>query len=152
MPEGMRSVLQSEWRIDLFKFRAFKISVRKLLDAIEEPPAPSIMISPRQRKEMAIEAAKSFGGGPELNKLFVETSKSPDSFAAFVFTNLWTQFVNSDLPMTKDELNMIRNHPAMGRIMEREYYGFQRALNDLSLDKGAKGKAEALEKLKVRRR
>src|SRR5262245_35878381 len=34
----LRAEWQSEWRTDLFKFRAFKFAVGKLLDALEEPP------------------------------------------------------------------------------------------------------------------
>jgi hypothetical protein len=147
----LRTVYQSEWRTDLFNFRAFKAAARKLLDAIEEPPAPSDMFTPKQRKEMAINAAKSFGGGPELIKRFVEIHKSPESYATFVFTNLWTLFVKSHLPMTEDELKMIRSSPVVGRVMEREYYGFQRARNDLALDKTTKRRAEALKKLMERR-
>jgi hypothetical protein len=43
-----RSEVQREWRTDLFKFRAFKFAVKKLLDTLEEPPESTMTQEKRE--------------------------------------------------------------------------------------------------------
>ncbi len=124
-----RAYIQREWRTDLFKFRAFKFAVGKLLDALEEPPGE---IRPAITEEQAKEADVA-NVGPEFIKYMVEVYKSPESFGADAYKHLWTQVVMSKYPLTNAELRMIRKHPDLGRVMEREYFGFQRARKALEL-------------------
>jgi hypothetical protein len=126
-----KSLFQSEWRTDLFKFRAFKIAVKKLLDALEEPPAEQEYLTQEQREQMRRETVEQFGS--EFTKMFDEIRKSPESYGAWTLGNLWARFTNSHLPFTENELRMMQRHPDFGRVMEREYYGFQKARKALEL-------------------
>ena len=144
MPDAdIRSYFHKEWRTDLFKFRAFKFAVIKLLDALEVPTAPEFPITEEHREK----AAAALGGTPEFTKLFLETHKSPEDFGDFTFKNLWTQVVMSKYPFTEQERKMIRKHPFLGQVMEREYYGFQRARQALELKPEELRAQEALELL-----
>ena len=140
----VRSYFQQEWRTDLFKFRAFKFAIGKLLDALEEPPGE---IRPAMTEEQAKDANKFFGTSPEFMKLMVEIYKSPESLGAHQFANLWTQVVKSDLPFTEAERKMMLKDPIFGRVMEREYYGFQRARKALELRPEAEVTMEFLSKV-----
>src|SRR5262245_49605985 len=50
-----RSWHRREWRIDLFKFRAFKFAVKKLLDTLEEPPESSSQMTEEERERSLLE-------------------------------------------------------------------------------------------------
>jgi hypothetical protein len=65
--------------------------------------------------------------------MFDEIRKSPESYGAWTLGNLWARFTNSHLPFTENELRMMQRHPDFGRVMEREYYGFQKARKALEL-------------------
>jgi hypothetical protein len=128
-----RSQIQGEWRTDLFQFRAFKVAVKKLLDTLEEPPESPSPITEEQHEQIARESAEKFGITPELSKLFSEIRKSPEAMGAWVLGNVWTRFTHSHLPFTENERRMMREHPILGRAMEREYYDFQKARKALEL-------------------
>jgi hypothetical protein len=148
IPETVvRSALQKEWRTDLFTFRAFKIAVGKLLEALEEPPAPWMPITKKQREAYAMERAKKFGDDPAFTKLFLETYKSPESLAAYEFAHFWTSVVKSDLPFTEREREWMRDDPRLGRVVEREYYGFQGALKALELKPEEEDLFEAIKRI-----
>lgn len=129
----VRSMFQREWRTDLFKFRAFKVAVKKLLDTLEEPPESPSIITEEEREQMQRDAAEKFGSSPEFIKLFLEIHKSPEAMGAWVFANTWTRFTKSDLPFTEAERRMMQRHPILERAMEREYRGFQKARKALEL-------------------
>jgi hypothetical protein len=109
MPDKyIRSVLQREWRTDLFQFRAFKFAVKKLLDTLEEPPEKPSRITEEERERIAKDTAEQFGSSPEFTKLFLEVHKSPEARGAWVFGNVWTRFTKSDLPFSDAQRRMMR--------------------------------------------
>jgi hypothetical protein len=140
----VRSYFQQQWRTDLFKFRAFKFAIGKLLDALEEPPGE---IRPAMTEEQAEDVNKFFGTSPEFMKLMVEIYKSPESLGAHQFASLWTQVVKSDLPFTEAERKMMLKHPILGRVMEREYYGFREARKALELEPEREDEWKAIERI-----
>ena len=139
--------MQREWRTDLFKFRAFKFAVKKLLDTLEEPPEASSRITEEERERYAREAAENFGYGPEFTKLLSEIDKSPEAKGACVFGNVWTRFTKSHLPPTEAERRMAREHPILGRAMEREYHDFQKARKALELEPEREDEFEAIKRI-----
>jgi hypothetical protein len=142
----LRSELRNRWRTDLFKFRAFKFAVKKLLDTLEEPPESSSMTA-QEREKYAREAAEALGHNPEFTKLFVEIQKSPEALGASVFGNFWIRFTHSDLPFTDSERSIISKYPAMGRLMERENYDFHKARKALELKPEEEDLADAIRRI-----
>jgi hypothetical protein len=140
-----RSLEQREWRTDLFKFRAFKFAVGKLLDALEEPPAPEFTLTKEDRERIEKESAEKFG--PEITKLIIENRESPENLAAFEFKNLWSAVVMSKYPFTEEERRMMHKHPILRQVMEREYYGFQRARKALELKPPREDLFEAIKRI-----
>jgi hypothetical protein len=126
----VRSLIRTEWRNDLFKFRGFKIAVKKLLDTLEEPPEPPPSTE-KEHEELTRYLTENYG--PEYQKVYVEIHKSPEAFGAWMFGEFWTRFTKSHLPFTEDERSMMSKHPVLGRAMEREYYDFQKARKALEL-------------------
>jgi hypothetical protein len=135
IPNGLkdyRSHVQSQWRTRLLNFRAFKFAVKKLLDTLEEPPEPTL---PKEELEqLRKKAVETLGGPPEFTKLFLEIEKSPEAKGAWVFGNVWTRFTNSHLPYPEAAQKVMRNHPLLGRAMEREDRDFQIARKALQLN------------------
>jgi hypothetical protein len=129
-----------EWRTDPFKFRAFKVAVDKLLDALE-PPKPESPFSEAElaaSKEEALqaameEAAEKFGDTPEKQKWFIEIHKTPEAYGAHQFWVLWTLLTRTN-PLTESEKRMARRYPHFGELIEREFYGFGKAKRDLGID------------------
>ena len=119
------------WRTELFKFRAFKFAVKKLLDTLEEPPELSSLTTEEERKQAAKNVAENFGA--EFSKLISEIHRSPEAMGGWVFGNIWTRFTKSDLPFSEAERRMIRKQPVLGSAMEREHRGFQKARKALEL-------------------
>jgi hypothetical protein len=98
------------WRTDLFKFRAFKVAIGKLLGAIPEPPST---MTDEQRMQAITETAEQFDAGPELFKLMMDTYMSPEAFGAKTFVDIWTR-VPSDRDLTGE-------YPRYyGRVMDSE--------------------------------
>jgi hypothetical protein len=140
--KGARLVDQKEWRTDPFKFRAFKFAVGKLLDALEPPKRESALseeelaaIKERALKDAAKEAAEKFGYTPEMEKWFIEIHKTPEAYGANQFGMLWTQLTRTN-PLTDQEEEMARRYPRFGDVIEREFYGFNKARRDLGIDEG----------------
>jgi hypothetical protein len=121
-----RSYLQKSWRTDLFKFRAFKFAVRKLLEALEEPPGE--LLPPYTKENLA--------GNPEAIELFLERNKTPEAYASNVLAWLLEQS-NRSSELSEREKALIREYPQFAKIWEREYYGFQRVRQDLQLSDSA---------------
>ena len=150
MPDkDFRSRLRREWRTDLFKFRAFKAAVKKLLDTLEEPPESesSSLMTEEEREKSLLEAAQHFGASSEFNKLFLDIHKSPEAMGAWVFGNLWTRFTRSHLPFTEDERRTMVDHPVLGVAMEREYSDFQKARKALELKPPKEDLFEAIKRI-----
>src|SRR5262249_41800109 len=153
MPDKyLRSREQKQWRTDLFKFRAFKVAVKKMLDALAEPPEhPGLTREEYEKtkvteKEQEAIALKQFGN-PNLAKLLVEVHRSPEAMGAFEFDNFWKRFTHSDLPFTESERNMMSKHPLLGRVMEREYYDFKKARKALELEPEKEDLSDAITRI-----
>src|SRR5262245_50715977 len=116
--KDLRLHLQRQWRTDLFNFRAFKLAVRKLLDALEEPADKSADpdLTDEQRKRVTIteedreRVAREHGGGPEFIKLYLDAYKSPETLADHEFKNLMMRAQRTH-PMTDRERELIREDP-----------------------------------------
>jgi hypothetical protein len=138
---------QKWWRTDPFKFGAFKFAVGKLLDALE-PSQPETGLSEAELatikeealKEAAKEAVEKFGYTPEMEKWFIETNKTPEAKGAYEFGALWTQLTRTN-PLTEKEKQMGLQYPRFREMIEREFYGFEKARRDLGIDESDGGKS-----------
>jgi hypothetical protein len=128
-----RSQVRSEWRTDLFTFRAFKVAVKKLLDTLEEPRAPEPLLPQEELDRMRREAAEHFGTSPEVTKLLLEIEKSPEAKGAWVFGNFWTRFTSSHLPYPESARRVMGKHPAWLAATDREDRDFRLARAALEL-------------------
>lgn len=148
MPKEYRPQFISQWRTDPFRFRAFKLAVRKLLDALEEPPGelnpPPVLpqpirrgaspLQPQQIEEAIRHTASALHLSPEdlgfiLARVHEET-KSPENFATLHFAMLWERAINTAPP---DEVDRKVFTASFGHIAEREFYGLPKAVRDLEL-------------------
>src|SRR5262245_46065586 len=145
--KDFRSQVRTEWRTELFQFRAFKFAVKKLLDTLEEPPESSSQMTEEEREKFALESAEYFGASPEFNKIYLEIHKSPEAMGAWVFGNICTRFTHSHLPFTENERRMMVEHPVLGVAMEREYYDFKKARKALELKPPREDLAEAITRI-----
>lgn len=105
------------WRTDLFKFRAFKVAVGMLLAAIPEPPST---MTDEQRMQAITETAEQFDAGPELFKLMIEMYKSPESYGASTFVNIWAR-APGDREREIEIAEMVNENPRYGKIAESEF-------------------------------
>jgi hypothetical protein len=136
------------WRTDPFAFRAFKVAIAKLLDALEEPPG-QVDFTEKELKEIAAQASESLHTHPaytllgappgytlapsdEFNKRFVELHQSPEAWGADAFAELWESAHKTD-PFTERERQIMRASPSIRRQWEQMYYGAPQALSDLTL-------------------
>jgi hypothetical protein len=135
------------WRTDPFLFRAFKLAVRKFLDALEEPsgeikpPWASMLYDSPEKLEIASTRTSS----PELFKYIVnqmmEDSKSPENYATYAFTEVWRQ-ANNPAPEPDEYERAIFQALPFGKALEREFYGLPKALRDLELKSKPAAKPE----------
>jgi Arc-like DNA binding domain len=108
-----------DWRADPFFFRAFKLAVAKVLDALEpagEIRPPQLMLDAQLQAEDR--------QGVALLKMFKATYETPEARA----NNAVETFMSSLMRPSFDE--EWSNHTAK---QEREYYGFLNARRDLQL-------------------
>jgi hypothetical protein len=132
----VRSDRQRWWRTDLFRFRAFKVAVKKLFDAIEEPSWGS---RPPTEKEVR-DDLKKWSTDPEFLKEWLEAYKSAESFGAKAFTDFWSDVARSREPFTEADYQAMRevevlypDHPNYSSEMERENYNLRKASKALEL-------------------
>jgi hypothetical protein len=126
---AVRSIMQKHWRTEPFRFRAFKLAVAKLLNALEEPPDSGL--SPYSKEEVK-EAQKIFGASPELTKRMLEKYQTPENLASVEFARVW-ELAHRDSPLTEAEMAVGRKHPYLGRILEQEFHALPNAWNALKL-------------------
>jgi hypothetical protein len=127
---------QRWWRTDLFRFRAFKVAVKKLLDAIEEPLKGSRSPTEKEIRE----GFKKWSTDPEFLKEMADAYKSPESLGAHEFTYFWSDVIRSSELLTEADIEKMRevetnypDHPNYSREMERENYNLQKASKALEL-------------------
>ena len=130
------------WRSDPFLFRAFKLAVGKLLDALE--PAGE-MKSP-VTKETAERIKADFGSNsfllsPEAVNFMLKTYKSPEALSNQIFSTIWSTLlgVSSPDPRNKETMREIMSgdDPQLLKMFDvmwaQEFYGMQDARRDLGI-------------------
>ena len=134
MPDrAARSELQGEWRTDLFKFQAFKFAVKKLLDTLKEPTELPRM-SEEERERIAREAAQEFGDSPEFIQLFLNINRSPRPKEHGHSATFGRALPNRTCLSPKESKELCARTQSLGRVIEREYYSFQKAKKALELE------------------
>jgi len=121
--------LQKDWRTDPFKFAAFRFAVGKLLDELQPPGK----ISPPGTESEMRDAARYFSSSPEFERHMIEAYKTPEAHGAMEFGFLWTQLTRTNPPTEKEKEFGVR-FPRFGEVMEREFYGFEKARRDLGIE------------------
>jgi hypothetical protein len=122
--KAARSELQALWRINSFRFRAFKFAVGKLLAALEEPPDEGL--DPITKKRL-----KEWEKFP-VTKPALEAHKSPEALGAWVFAGLW-EGAHRTAPLSEAEREVFRKYPLIGELIERNFYALPKALKALEL-------------------
>lgn len=132
IPVEKRSKSQP-WRTNLFRFRAFKLLVKKLLDALQEPAGE---IGPLHSEEETRAAMGEWGLSPEDAERFaremIENTKTPEAFASEEFANFWL-LTTRKTPLNEAEREIFQS--PIGESALREHYSLPRARADLDLPK-----------------
>jgi|RhiMetdeSRZDD1v2_1073273.scaffolds.fasta_scaffold23450_5 hypothetical protein len=122
-----RSLKQARWRNDLFTFRAFKVAVAKLLEALKEPPGPVTLLT----KEKILEMVKD-QLSPEVIEQVVEKFGSPEALGAFAFEIIWREAEITG-PLSANVREMLRKEGYLGAVLEHELYALPKARKALEL-------------------
>jgi hypothetical protein len=124
-PIPQNAALQDEWRTNPFRFEAFSVAVRSLLESLRPKGEIAPLYSPKQ-----IEKGTNLPG-------FIESLKdifsSPEKLAASAFADLWTRLLTSAQPRSEVETELMSANPWLGEIIREEFYGLQDARRDLGL-------------------
>ena len=127
--------MQRTWRTDRLNFRAFKIAVGKLLDAIKEEPLNS------RWEEVLVPKAAGDISDP-ARKFFLEMYKSPEALADYkinlrAFGVLPTEQVRS----LNGERELWSKNPHIGRVWLDHFYELPKARAALELKTAYEGGA-----------
>ena len=132
------------WRTDNFKFKAFKVAVKKLLDALEEPSPKPPFPEAGMRKVF-----QKWSTDPEFLKAKADIYKSPETLGASAFTDLWSDMIRSDQPFTDADYKKIReveidypDHPNYARNLKRYNYGLHDARKALEINPKTRAKGK----------
>lgn len=113
-----------DWRTNPFFFRAFKLGIAKLLDALE--PAGEIR---SQQAMLDAELHLEITGGPAIMKIFKATYENPEVRADTAVSTLMSKLMRPRFD-TQHFDEVAPNHKASG---QREYYGFLDARSALQI-------------------
>lgn len=122
------AALRDEWRTNKFNYRAFKLAVFSLLEALE--PKGEI-VSPLSTDAIK-SSVKSFGSSDAFLELMMRNYEKPENLGAYHFSNLWQQLHRSH-PLTAEEREVFARGEEIGQMMLEEHYGLQDAQRDLEL-------------------
>jgi len=130
-----RAEMGPEWRTDSFNFRAFKVAVGKLLDALEEPATHWERGEFQLRDEPALKGkSEEWGITQEDLAQLEEARKSPEAYAAFEFELLWDLAQQRKLPpLNKEEFELGLRYPPFRKVFESLIYKLPRAHEALKL-------------------
>jgi hypothetical protein len=117
-----------DWRTNPFFFRAFKLGIAKLLDALE--PAGEIR---SQQAMLDAELHLESTGGPAIMKIFKATYENPEVRADTAVRNLLSNLMQPRFD-TRYFDEVAPNHKASG---QREYFGFLDARRALQVESKA---------------
>jgi hypothetical protein len=112
-----------DWRTNPFYFRAFKIAVGKLLDALE----PKGKIEPPF--EMQFNISEEAG---TLESDFLKSFRDPESRGAYAARSIWASLRNIPLNTREDEARRLRERSEAAYL--RELYGMPNAARDLQIE------------------
>jgi hypothetical protein len=116
------------WRTDPFRFKAFKVAVKKLLDALEEPPGEMRSPGPPERERGRFRFAPT----EELNERVWKALSSPEEWGTYNFEMLWLQSERS-APASDFEKQVLQRFPSLLNKVLREFYTLPRARADLEV-------------------
>jgi hypothetical protein len=128
----LRAQWQTDWRTDLFKFRAFKFAVKKLLDALEEPRD----MQPGFKRLME-RFEKRPPGSPEPK--FPNPNRSPEALGGHQFERLWRRSESTD--NNEEILKGIRDNiqdKYLRDVLEHEFLKLPKARKALELKANTK--------------
>jgi hypothetical protein len=112
-----------DWRTNPFYFRAFKIAVGNLLDALE----PKGKIEPPIEMQFSVsEEARS------LESDFLKSFRDPESRGAYAARSIWASLRNIPLHTREDEAKRLRERSEAAYL--RELYGMPNAARDLQIE------------------
>jgi len=140
-PLRLRAAVESmrdEWRTEPFNYRAFKIAVGMLLNALE-PKGELKSPHPAEEIDKYLANAPAFLRDPALVELMKRKFASPENLAADVFSNVWAR-LNRARGLSESELRIMRRGEYIGEIMREEFYGMADARVDLNLGSKGEGK------------
>ena len=126
--KGLRLKLMMRWRQDLHAFRAFKLAVHKLIDALEEPPESTLLTDEQIEESARKTVEETRPSDPEkTRKLLIELSTSPEALGSRLFERLW-EFGHLDPVSQKDVLHYIRMaDQQVAEFYEQEFLTISRA-------------------------
>jgi len=124
----LRAEWQSVWRTDLFKFRAFKFAVTKLLNALEEPPDSG-------RHKRMLEFYQKHPPVSALDKNYRETNKSPEARGTAEFESLWNRGAEASEFNNEEIRKRVRTIPDtyLRDLLEHEFLKLPKARKALEL-------------------
>ena len=121
----MRIARILEWRTDPFYFRAFKIAVGKLLDALE----------PKGEIEPPIDMQFKGADGGELENEFLKSFRNPELRGTYAARSIWADLRNKPLySREEDEAMKKRLRDRSESAYDRLVYGMPNAARDLQIE------------------
>jgi hypothetical protein len=137
IPDQLKSKAKRalDWRNDPFFYRAFKIAVGKLLDALEptgaiEAPKIKFNLTPTTRK-----SGEEFGGA--VNDL-VKSYETPEVRGQYAANYIWNSLQTTSLSPDEREREVQRLVQISSPALWREFYGMADAARDLRIKHGEK--------------
>lgn len=136
--------LRPFWRTDPFLYRAFKLAVVKLLDALEPAGDVHAPITEEFVRDL-VEAQETelYSKLPsEMLKSMEKIYESPETLSSHIFSNIWSGLLgvsSPDAEIMKSEMREILSHKyphLLGEIdsmWKDELYGMQDARRDLQI-------------------
>ncbi len=132
--------LRPLWRSDPFLFRAFKLAVGKLLDALE--PTGELRTPVTAEVARSVEAKIGLKVPPESVEFMLKTYESPEALSNQVFLFLWTALHGgaasaSEAMKGRVREVMLRENPQLlgtfDNMWDQEFYGMSAARRDLQI-------------------
>jgi hypothetical protein len=116
---------RQEWRTNPFYFRAFKIAVGKLLDALE----------PKGEIEPPVEMQFKRVDGGELESEFLKSFSDPELRGAYAARSIWADLRNKPLYTREEDKAMKERLRARSKTAyDRLVYGMQDAARGLQIE------------------
>jgi len=128
--EGPAAEFETYWRTHWKTFRAFKIAVGKLLDALEPPEPPEDPAFRERWRKTWEEVLLETGHSLEFAKWFIGVRETPEALGAFEFSRL-LEAIHNTAPPSESQRELFRALPQY----ERDFYTLPKAWKALELKK-----------------